>query len=650
MEPKREERRLTTILSADVVGYSRLMASDESGTLEQLTAHQKELIEPKAAEYRGRIVKLMGDGTLMEFTSVVDAVLFAVEVQRAMPARNEDVPEDLRIVYRIGINIGDIIVKGDDIYGDGVNIAARLEGLAAPGGICVSRNVYSQVKNKVVFGFKDLGEQNVKNIPEPIPTYRIQWGPEPAESLTVAAPTRRPRWRWVVAAAASVVAVAIIGATAAWMLVLRDTAPPIEAASLELMAFSLPEKPSIAVRAFETSGIDRNHGFLVYGLADTIIAELSRTPSLFVIAPHSSLQPEISQIKIREVAEKFGVKYVLAGSVSSAGDNLTIDAWLIDAIGGQRLWRQTLEGRDIDLYRIENEIVNHVRATLEGKPWVEGATHSDAGLRPHFHDGESYGYLLQGIAHFRTSTRREIENSAQFFLKAIESNPEDALANSWSAWNDVYGVMMGWVRSPEQRLEHAFAMATESVSLDPSLDLGRWAMGAAFMMAGDHASASEQFRIGLDLNPSDPNLLAGAAKSLAFQDAAPEAIEFGRRALRINPHPPTWYFWNLGIAYYFGRRYEDAIAVLEQASDQDTEARMYLAASYIRSGRDSDARLQKTEIIRKNPAFHIAGYVNRTAFANPGDIGLLTKDLLAAGLPENVSFSCMLDPTVENCR
>ncbi|MHC4434130.1 MAG: adenylate/guanylate cyclase domain-containing protein [Planctomycetota bacterium] len=648
MEPKREERRLTTILSADVAGYSRLMAADESGTLARLRAHHKELIEPKAAEYRGRIVKLMGDGILMEFGSVVDAVLFAVEVQRAMPKRNEDAPKNLEIVYRIGINIGDIIVVGDDIYGDGVNIAARLEALAEPGGICVSRNVHSQVKNKVVFGFKDLGEQNVKNIPEPIPTFGIQWGPELTEPSTVAAPARQTSWRQVIAAA--VVAVAVIGAIAAWMLVPRDTAPPIEAASLELMAFPLPEKPSIAVLAFETSGIDRNHRFLVYGLVDTIIAELARTPSLFVIAPHSSLQPEISQMKTREAAERFGVKYVLAGSVSGAGEDLTIDARLIDAIGGQQLWRQTLEGRDIDLYRIENEIVNHVRATLDGKPWVEGATHSDAGLRRHFPDGESYGYLLRGIAHFRTSTRREIENSAQFFSKAIESDPEDALANGWSAWNDVYGVMMGWVTSPEQRLERAFATATESVSLDPSLDFGRWAMGATFMMAGDHTSASEQFRVGLDLNPNEPNLLAGAAKSLAFQDAAPEAIEFGRRALRLNPHPPTWYFWNLGIAYYFAGRNEDVIAVLERAPDLDTEARLYLTASYIRSGRDSDAKLQKNEITKTDPAFHIAGYINRTDFANPGDIDVLTTDLLAAGLPENVSFGCMLEPTMENCR
>jgi class 3 adenylate cyclase/TolB-like protein len=648
METKREERRLTTILSADVAGYSRLMAADESGTLARVRAHHKELIEPKAAEYRGRIVKLMGDGILMEFGSVVDAVLFAVEVQRAMPKRNEDTPKTLEIVYRIGINIGDIIVVGDDIYGDGVNIAARLEALAEPGGICISRNVHSQVRNKVVFGFKDLGDQNVKNIPEPIPTFGIQWGPESTEPPTVAAPAKKPLWRPI--AAAVVVVVAVAGAIASWMLVPRDTAPPVEAASMELMAFPLPEKPSVAVLAFDTSGIDRNHGLLVSGLVDTIIAELSRTHSLFVIAPHTSLNPEINQIKPREAAERFGIKYVLIGKASADGKDLTIDARLIDAVGGQQLWLQTLEGGDIDFFQIGNELVNHVRATLEDKPWVEGAAHNDAGLRTHFHDGESYGFLLQGIANFRASSRRQIENAAQLFSKAIELNPEDALVRSWSAWNDVYGVMMGWVRSPEQPMERAFAAATESVALNPSLDAARWAMGATFMMSGDHTSASEQFRAGLELNPNEPNLLAGAAKSLAFQGAALEAIEFGQQAMRINPYPPAWYLWNMGIAYYFAGRNEDAIAALERAPTLDTEARMYLMASYIRGGRVPDAKLQKNEITKTDPAIHIAGYISRTSFANSGDIDMLTKDLLAAGLPENVSFACMLEPTVENCR
>lgn len=648
MKSEHEERRLTTILSADIVGYSGLMAADESGTLAQLRAHRKELIEPKTAEYRGRVVKLMGDGTLMEFGSVVDAVLFAVEVQRVMAARNADIPKDRQIIYRIGINIGDIIVVGDDIYGDGVNVAARLQSLAEPGGICIARNVYSQVKNKVDFGFQDLGDQSVKNMPEPIPTYKIWWGEKPAEPPIAKSRTKRPLSRWPMVAA--VAAVVVIGGTAIWTLFPRETAPQIKAASLERMAFPLPEKPSIAVQAFETSQTDRNHRFLAYGLADAIIANLVRTPSLFVIAPHSSLRDQNRGSRPGDIAERFGVKYVLSGSIIGKDDGVTIDAWLIDAVGGRQLWRQTLEGRTSDLYRIQSEIVAHVRSTLEGNPLSAASDRDNTGLPSHAPHGESYAYLLRGIGHFRNSTPADNKQAAQLIAMAIESDPDNALAHAWSAWSDVFSIMMGWTNAPEELLQRASASARKSVSLDPSLDFARWALGTTFMAAGDHANASEQFRRGLGLSPDEPNLLAGAAKSLAFQGAALDAIEFGKRALRRSPRPPDWYLWNLGIANYFARRHDDAIAMLEKALIKSLEARLFLVGSYIRSDRKSDARLQANEIFQEDPAFHIARYMDRTVFANLTDKRALATDLLAAGLPEFVSFACMLEPTIENCR
>jgi TolB-like protein/Tfp pilus assembly protein PilF len=615
-------------------------------------------------------VHYAGDAVLADFGSVVAAVDCAVSIQRQLAERNAQVPDGKRLQFRIGVNLGEVIVDRDDIYGDGVNIAARLEGLAEPGGICISGRVYEQVENKLDLGYEYLGEQEVKNIKKPVRVYHVllepeaagtviggeimrppkawRWGPKAADPLSAARRTRRPLWRWAMAAAA--VAVGVTGGTAIWVLYPREAAPPIEPASLEDMAFPLPGKPSIAVLAFETSRTDPNHQFLAYGLADTIIAELARMPSLFVIAQDSSLRHDYSEITPREVAEQFGVKYVLAGSVIGNDDDLTIDAQLIDAIGGRQLWRQTLEGSTSDLYRIQNEIVNHVRATLEGNPRLEAPAHSDAGFRSRIPRGESYAYLLRGIAHFRNSTPEDNKKAAQLFIKAIELDPGNALAHGWNAWNDVFAVVMGWVKAPEERLQRAFTSAKRSVSLDPSLDFGRWALGATFMTAGDHVNASEQFRQGLDLNPNDPNLLAGAAKSLAFQDVALEAIELGQRALRLNPRPPDWYLWNLGIANYFARRYEDAIAIVEKASNQNTEARLYLIGSYVRSDRKSDAKFQANEINKTDPAFHTARYIDRTLFANPNDKRALVTDLLAAGLPENVSFICMLDPTFENCR
>jgi len=643
-----EERRLTTILSADVVEYSRLMAADESGTLAQIRAHRKELIEPKTAEYRGRVVKLMGDGTLMEFGSVVDAVLFAVEVQRAMAARNAGIPEDRQIVYRVGINIGDIIVVGDDIYGDGVNVAARLQSIAEPGGILIARNVHSQVRNKVDFGFQDLGEQSLKNMPEPVSAFGVWLGETPIEPSIAKSPTRRPLLRWPVAAAAA--AVVAIGGIAFLTLFPRETAPPIEAASLERMAFPLPKKPSIAVQAFETSQSDRSHQFLAYGLADAVIASLVRTPSVFVIAQHSSLRSQYRGSKPRDIAERFGVRYVLSGSVSGKNDRLTIDAWLVDAVAGQRLWRQTLEGSTGDLYRIQNEIATHVRSTMESDSPSAASGRSDTRSPSQAPHGDSYAYLLRGIGHFRNYSPADHRKAGEFIAKAIESDPDNALAYAWKAWSDVFGVMVGWTSSPDELMQRAYKSARKSVSLDPSSDFGRWALGATLMTSGDHANASKQFLRGLEINPDEPNLLAGAAKSLAFEGAGPKAIELGNRALRQSPNPPDWYLWNLGIANYFTEHHDEAIALLHKAVAKNLEASLFLIGSYIRSDRKADAELHAEEIFQEDPSFHIDRYMDRITFANSSDMQALKSDLLAAGMPENVSFPCVLEPSIENCR
>lgn len=648
MESRREERRLTTVLSVDVVGYSRLMAGDERQTLAQLSVHRKELLDPKTLEYRGRIVKLMGDGALMEFGSVVDAVLFAVDVQRSMAARNADIPADRQITFRIGINIGDIIVVGDDIYGDGVNVAGRLQSLAEPGGICIARNVYSQVKNKVEFGFQDLGNRSVKNIPEPIPTFGVRWGPQPIEPAAVNTRTRH-RSMARAAAAAAVVAAAVGGA-AIWATFPFETAPSIEAASLERMAFALPEEPSIAVRAFEVSPTDDGHQILTHGLAESITRGLADTPSLFVIAQHSTSRTELSNGPPKDLAERLGVKYVLAGTMTGNDDGLTVEVRLIDALGGRQLWQQTLNGGTGELYRIRNEVVDQVRTTLGGTALSADSADGDTQRRPHVPRGNSYANLLQGISYFWRSTPEDNGKAGQLFTKAVVSDPGFALAHAWNAWNSVFGIMMGWSDTPDEQLRSAFASARESVFLDPSLAFGRWALGITFLAAGDHASASEQFKRGLALAPNDPDLLAGAAKSLAFQNGALEAIEHGNRALRLNPLPPDWYLWNLGIANYFAGRYEDAIAVLQRASSKDPEARLYLVASYMESNRKPEARVQANEVFQRDPAFHIARYVDRTSFADPNDRQALVASLLAAGLPENVSFACMLEPTVENCR
>ncbi len=339
------ERRLTTILAADVVGYSRLMATDDAGTLTSLKALRRELFEPKTAEYHGRVVKLMGDGTLMEFGSVVDAVTFAVDVQRAMALRNTDVPEDQRITYRIGINIGDIIVEDEDIYGDGVNVAARLEGLAEPGGICVSRTVFNHVQGKVDLGFEDLGEREVKNIPKPVQVFKVLLDSPTTKHTAVAVAKARRSLRWPLVAGGLIVSVIVAG-LALWQ---RPWEPREEPASEANMAFPLPDKPSIAVLPFNNMSDDASQEYFADGMTEDLITDLSKISGLFVISRNSAFTYKGKVVKVRQVAEELGVRYVLEGSVRRAGDEVRINAQLIDATTGGHLWAERFDGTLADV-------------------------------------------------------------------------------------------------------------------------------------------------------------------------------------------------------------------------------------------------------------------------------------------------------------
>ncbi|MDH3688152.1 MAG: guanylyl cyclase, partial [Gammaproteobacteria bacterium] len=329
MESEPLTRKLAAILHADVVGYSRMMGEDESGTLARLKAHRKEFIDPTIASHHGRMVKLMGDGALIEFASVVDALACAVEVQRGMTERNKDEPEDRRIEFRIGINLGDVIVEGDDIYGDGVNVAARLESLAEPGGICISESVYTAVSKKLPVDYEFMGEQQVKNIEQPVRTYhaRVRAGAELPKTSAVAGSKRIPRTR--LAAIAAVVVIAVVGIGLAW---LKPWQPDTEPASVERMAFPLPEKPSIVVLPFDNLSGDPEQEYFVDGLTEDIITDLTRYPDFFVIARHSSFAYKNKAVKAQQVAEELGVQYLVEGSIQRTSKQFRITAQLIDAL------------------------------------------------------------------------------------------------------------------------------------------------------------------------------------------------------------------------------------------------------------------------------------------------------------------------------
>jgi adenylate cyclase len=495
------ERRLAAILAADVVGYSRLIREDETSTLAALKAHREELIDPKITQYHGRIVKLMGDGLLAEFPSAVEAVQCAVEIQHTMAERNADVPEERRITYRVGINIGDIVVEDDDIFGDGVNIAARLEGLAAPGGICISRPVHTQVADKLELQFEDMGEQQVKNIAKPVVVYRVALDAEAAALVTpVVQKIARPKHqRWLVAAAAATVLVLAVVGALWWQL----WAPDVEPASVERMAFPLPDEPSIAVLPFDNLSGDSEQEPLSDGITEDIITELSRFRELFVIARHSTQTYKGKPVKVQEVAEDLGVRYVLEGSVRKTGDKVRINAQLIDATSGRHLWAERYDRALSDIFAIQDEIVGTIVTSLAVK--VHEAERARTRRKP-TESLEAYDYFLRGRdlqlkeGFWRIGVNQQARG---LYEKAAALDPEFTRAFVELAWTHLYDFIHGWSATPEQSRARALELAQQAVAMDAANARAHYVLGYVQLYRQEFDRAIAEIEKAINLNPND---------------------------------------------------------------------------------------------------------------------------------------------------
>jgi TolB-like protein/class 3 adenylate cyclase/rhodanese-related sulfurtransferase/Flp pilus assembly protein TadD len=581
------ERRLTTILAADVVGYSRLMAADEAGTLTSLKALRRELIEPKTVEYHGRVVKLMGDGTLMEFGSVVDAIQFAVDVQRAMVLRNTDVPENQRIIYRIGINIGDIIVEGDDIYGDGVNIAARLEGLAEPGGICVARNVVNQVRGKVEVGFEDLGAQDIKNIPEPVQVFKLLLDSSATGQVAVAVPAAtRSRRRPVIAGALALLAIA-----AAIVLWRQPWAPHEEPASVAAMAFPLPDKPSIAVLPFNNMSDDTNQDYFADGMTEDLITDLSKVSGLFVIARNSSFSYKGQQVKVRQVAEELGVRYVLEGSVRRAGDQVRINAQLIDATTGGHLWAERYDGSMDDVFDLQDQVTEQIVAalavSLTGEEQAQHARHDTE-------DAAAHDAYLQGWARYKLLTPETLAEAVPFFEEALRLDP--AYAQAHAALASLYWDVLqnDWAFDLDMPSSRAESRANEHLeeALKAPTPLTHVLQSRMFASLGFPGEAIVEAEKAVALDGNDAAALSGLASALVLAGRPAEGLDFIKQAMRLDPHHPPSYLITLGAAQFGVERYEESAVTFERAVKRNPDnelPRIYLASSYGHLGRIKDA-------------------------------------------------------------
>jgi TolB-like protein/class 3 adenylate cyclase/Tfp pilus assembly protein PilF len=624
------KRKLAAILSADVEGYSRLMDDDEEATVRTLTAYRN-AITNLTQQFRGRVVDSPGDNILAEFSSVVDAVNCAVEIQRDLAERNADLPYNRKMEFRIGVNLGDIIEEDGRIYGDGVNIAARVESLTEAGGICISGRAHDQVENKLGLEYEDLGKHDVKNISRPIQVYRVLSYPGAAAHRVVQAKkTLGRKWRKLAISAAAVVAVvAVIGI---WQFYMRR--PTIEPASEEKMAFPLPDKPSIAVLAFNNlSGVPAQEYFSD-GITEDIITALSKTPKMFVIARNSTFTYKGKPVKVQQVAEELGVRYVLEGSVRKAGEKVRITAQLIDAKTGHHLWAEKYDRELKDIFALQDEITKSIITELQVK-LTEG---EQARLRAKGTDSlEVYLMVIEGRELVRAFNIEHNRKARQLLEEAIELDPNHAPAYRWLGSSHSVDVWLGASKSPRDSLKRAVELQKKALSIDSSLGDAHAVIGSIYILTKQYEKGMSDLEKAVELYPNGADLYGYLASGLLYTDELDEAILISKKAIRLNPMAPSWCLNNLAAMYRSKGIYEEALVWSEKAVKQEPEytiGRINLSSIYSLLGRMEEARLQADEVMKLNPKFSLKRLEKTLPYKNPEVKKRYIEALRRAGLPE----------------
>ena len=580
------ERRLAAVLAADMVGYSRLMEVDETGTLARLKTHRIELIDPAIAKNRGRIIKTTGDGMLVEFHSVADAVTCAAEVQRRMMRRNADVSPARWIQFRIGINLGDVIAEDNDIFGDGVNVAARLEMLAEPGGICVSGAVRDQVGHRLDgIAFEDIGDQCVKNITRPIRVFRVRL--EPAA-----------------------------------------TAPEglMDAAA----ATTTSRKPSIAVLPLVNMSGDPEQEFFADGLTEDIITELSRFRELLVISRNSTFVHKGKAVKVQEVAREFGVDYVLEGSVRKAGNRIRVTVQLIDAETDRHIWAERYDRQLEDIFAIQDEMTRAIVATLPGR--VEAAT-QDRAKRKQTDNMAAYECVLTARVLHHRSIREDNAEAQRLLDRALALDPNYAHAHAWKACVLGQGWIYGWCADSDAALQQVAAELEIALALDDNDSDVHRILAALNLMRDDHDRAVYHQERALALNPNYDLVVVQQGELLTWLGRPEEGIDWIRKAMRLNPYHPERFWNHLGRAYYCAEKYAEAAEAFSRITRPDHAHHAFLAATFAHMGNAVAAAAHAAEVLKREPKFSVAVYLATQHYKREVDRRRHEAGLLKAGLP-----------------
>ncbi len=584
MAEKRAQRRLAAILAADVVGYSRLMEHDEAGTLAALKARRQDVLAPVVAQHHGRVVKVMGDGVLVEFGSAVDAMQCAVELQKGFAGANQGVAEVqrivLRIVLRIGINLGDVIVEGSDLYGDGVNIAARLEALAEPGSIYVSGTVHDHIAGKLGLLFDDLGERTLKNIAKSVRVYRV------------------------------------------------GTGGTDEGAARPVLAHT--EKPSIAVLPFVNMSGDAEQEYFSVGITEDIITELSRFRQMRVVSRNSSSRFGGSDLDMIRVGRELGVHYLVEGSVRRMGARTRITAQLIDAVTGNHIWAERYDSAQDEIFDVQDRVVRTIVGTLAGRINMAGA---EIARRKPPASLAAYELVLRADA-LAWGTPEGDAEARLLFGKAIEIDPGYARAYAQLS----FSLFREWsddISGSNRLRDEAFELARKAVTLDENDTLCQLAMAWAQFYRGAHELADLHLAKALALNPNQPSTQADLATFHNLRGEPEKAIEGLLAVSRIDPYyTPSWYWAELGAAYFNARRYDEAIASMRRSTALSLGQQAWLAASYALAGNPDLARECAADVLRRMPGFSVVRFVAKASLQRAGDKQHLADGLRQAGLPE----------------
>ena len=570
------ERRLAAVLAADMAGYSRLMEADEQGTLARLMTHRSELIDPAIAKNQGHIIKTTGDGMLVEFQAVADAVRCAVEIQERMKRRNADVTEDRRIHFRIGINLGDIIFEEGDIYGDGVNVAARIEPLAEVGGICVTQAVYEQVSDRLDVAFEDLGEKSLKNLSRPIRVWQVVLGAGQAGAAKQAA-----------------------------------------------------VKPSIAVLPFTNMSGDPEQEFFVDGLTEDILTELARHHELFVISRNSTFVYKGQSVNIREVAQKLGAQFVVEGSVRKSGDRLRVTVQLIDVATDAHIWAERYDRKVEDIFELQDEVTAAIVATLPGR--VEAAQRERITRKPPS-SMAAYELVLAAKVRHHRSNREENEEAQKLIGRAVALDPEYAHAHAWRGCILGQAWVYGWCEDKDATFAEVVSELETALALDDNdADVHR-ILCAINVTRNDLNKARYHQERALSLNPNYDLVVVQMGELLTWFGRPEEGIEWILKAMKLNPHHPERFWSHLGRAQFTARQYAEAVESFMHISKMDVPQHAFVAASYGWLGDRTAAEAHVARIRALDPAFDLETFLGTMHYAEEADLAHLRDGLVKAGI------------------